>query len=112
MGSTQEEVDRMIRDARQHNLDRGYIRDLPGEAPQHRVRITRAFYLGACEVTQTQYERIMGANPSSFKVSGPDAPGRGSTCFRNTSDARTGTAVHRRAAAAVAAVADFAWLAP
>jgi formylglycine-generating enzyme required for sulfatase activity len=28
------------------------------EAPAHRVTITRAFYLGACEVTNAQYERF------------------------------------------------------
>jgi formylglycine-generating enzyme required for sulfatase activity len=44
------------------------------EKPQHRVRITKAFYLGATEVTQEQYEKVMGQNPSSFTESGPDAP--------------------------------------
>ncbi|MDA1016077.1 MAG: SUMF1/EgtB/PvdO family nonheme iron enzyme [Planctomycetota bacterium] len=37
---------------------------------QHRVRITRAFHLGVFEVTQAQYERVMGKNPSSFSSSG------------------------------------------
>ena len=36
------------------------------EQPAHRVRITRPFYLGAYEVTQEQYETIMGKNPSRF----------------------------------------------
>src|SRR5262245_52478947 len=34
------------------------------EGPQHEVEITRAFYLGAYEVTQGQYEKVMGENPS------------------------------------------------
>ena len=46
------------------------------EKPQHRVRITKPFYLGAYEVTQGQYEKVMGKNPS-FKKSGPDAPVEG-----------------------------------
>ena len=36
---------------------------------QHMVRITKAFYMGVTEVTQGQYERIMGVNPS-YKKSG------------------------------------------
>jgi hypothetical protein len=34
---------------------------------QHVVRITRPFYLGAHEVTQEQYELVMGSNPSAFR---------------------------------------------
>ncbi len=44
----------------------GDPRGFPTEQPQHRVRISRPFYLGATEVTQQQYERVMGTNPSSF----------------------------------------------
>jgi formylglycine-generating enzyme required for sulfatase activity len=40
------------------------------EKPQHRVRITRPFYLGMYEVTQAQYEAVMGKNPSAFKANG------------------------------------------
>jgi len=39
---------------------------------QHRVRITRAFYMSATEVTQAQYAAAMGANPSGFE--GLDRP--------------------------------------
>jgi formylglycine-generating enzyme required for sulfatase activity len=43
------------------------------EKPQHRVRITRSFFLGICEVTQQEYQRVMGANPSSEQLS-PQQP--------------------------------------
>jgi formylglycine-generating enzyme required for sulfatase activity len=39
------------------------------EKPQHRVRITRPFYMGATEVTQGQYQAATGANPSQLKGS-------------------------------------------
>jgi len=35
--------------------------------PQHLVRITKPFYLSVHEVTQQQYEKVMGKNPSSYK---------------------------------------------
>lgn len=35
---------------------------------QHEVEITRSFYLGIHEVTQGQYEQVVGTNPSRFKV--------------------------------------------
>ena len=43
-----------------------------GEKPQHRVRITKPFYLGKYQVTQEQWEAVMGSNPSRFK--GPKHP--------------------------------------
>jgi formylglycine-generating enzyme required for sulfatase activity len=36
------------------------------ESPVHAVRISRPFYFGRCEVTQAQWEKIMGANPGRF----------------------------------------------
>jgi len=40
------------------------------EQPQHRVRLTKPFLLGTHEVTQAEYERVMGTNPSVFSRSG------------------------------------------
>jgi formylglycine-generating enzyme required for sulfatase activity len=37
------------------------------EKPLHKVTISRSFYLGKFQVTQEQWEAVMGANPSHFK---------------------------------------------
>lgn len=37
------------------------------EAPEHKVTITKPFYLGKYEVTQEQWEAVMENNPSEFK---------------------------------------------
>jgi len=67
MGSTEAEVAKLLEEAKATNQPSWYIERLPGEAPKHRVRITKPFYLAASEVTQSQYERVMGNNPSKFK---------------------------------------------
>lgn len=38
------------------------------ERPEHRVKITRDFYLGKYEVTQSEYEKVTGKNPSAFRT--------------------------------------------
>jgi uncharacterized protein (TIGR02996 family) len=42
----------------------------PFEWPQHEVEITRPFYLGVFLVTQEQYQRVTGTNPSWFSAGG------------------------------------------
>ena len=44
------------------------------EKPLTRVRISRGSWLGKYEVTQGQWERVMGNNPSRFKSCGKDCP--------------------------------------
>jgi formylglycine-generating enzyme required for sulfatase activity len=34
---------------------------------QHKVTISKDYYLGVTEVTQGQYEKVMGTNPSKFQ---------------------------------------------
>jgi formylglycine-generating enzyme required for sulfatase activity/outer membrane protein assembly factor BamB len=41
------------------------------EKPQHRVHITKPFFIGMYEVTQQEYQRVMGTNPSFFAHTGP-----------------------------------------
>lgn len=43
------------------------------EVPKHEVTITKGFYLGKYEVTQAQYQTIMGSNPSKA-VKDPNCP--------------------------------------
>jgi formylglycine-generating enzyme required for sulfatase activity len=40
------------------------------EKPVHRVSISKDFWLGKYEVTQAQWQTVMGSNPSDFKGSG------------------------------------------
>jgi len=40
----------------------------------HEVEISQAFYLGTTEVTQRQWQRVMGSNPSHFTTCGLDCP--------------------------------------
>ncbi|MBN2008252.1 formylglycine-generating enzyme family protein [candidate division KSB1 bacterium] len=47
------------------------------EHPMHRVQITNGFLMGVTEVTQRQYETVMGNNPSAYK--GGDLPVEGVT---------------------------------
>jgi formylglycine-generating enzyme required for sulfatase activity len=42
------------------------------EKPAHRVQITKAFEIGRYEVTQAQWQSVMGSNPSTIK--GDDRP--------------------------------------
>ena len=49
-----------------------FMMSYPPSGSQHPVTITRPFHIGAFEVTQEQYQKVMGKNPSHFK--GPNNP--------------------------------------
>jgi len=52
-----------------------FLMGFPKDArPLTRVRISRGFYLSKYEVTQGQWEAMMGRNPSHFKNCGSDCP--------------------------------------
>ena len=44
-----------------------------GNEQQHCVRITKPFYLGVYEITQSEFEHMMGRNPSGFSNGGGQA---------------------------------------
>jgi formylglycine-generating enzyme required for sulfatase activity len=41
------------------------------EKPQHKVTISKSFYVGRYEVTQAQWEAVMGSNPYTLDRSNP-----------------------------------------
>jgi formylglycine-generating enzyme required for sulfatase activity len=63
MGSTPEEIAVEVEQAKENEALCERIRS---EGPRHRVKITRPFLLGMYHVTQGEYEKVMGANPSAF----------------------------------------------
>jgi formylglycine-generating enzyme required for sulfatase activity len=48
---------------------------LKAESPQHEVEITRGFWLGIHEVTQAQFKKVMGYNPSIYSIDASPRPG-------------------------------------
>jgi formylglycine-generating enzyme required for sulfatase activity len=44
------------------------------ERPMHRVTISKDFWMGQFDVTQKQWQEVMGNNPSGNRTAGPDAP--------------------------------------
>ena len=61
------------------------------EGPQHRVRLTKAFYLGATELTQAQWRGLMGVDRGFFKGESKPADGSWVDLQEFLSMANTGT---------------------
>jgi len=74
MGSSKEEMERLLREAREKKDGQSYTASLASEDPQHLVTIERFFYLAVAEVTQGQYQQVIGSNPSACVEAGPNAP--------------------------------------
>ncbi|MCC7420853.1 MAG: SUMF1/EgtB/PvdO family nonheme iron enzyme [Planctomycetaceae bacterium] len=69
MGSTPKEIDAAFKEADPNN--KVWIDRIKSEAPRHTVILTQPVYLGATEVTQAEYENVIGKNPSHFSPGGP-----------------------------------------
>ncbi len=68
------------------------------EGPMHQVTLSQPFYMGVYEVTQAQYQAVVGSNPSYFTSSGLEAPvervsWHSAVAFCNALSQRTGRAV-------------------
>ena len=70
-------------------------KDRGGDETRHTVTLTKGFYLGKHEVTQSQWEKVMGSNPSHFK--GGDRPVERVSCTAVTSFCEKLTELERKA---------------
>jgi formylglycine-generating enzyme required for sulfatase activity len=68
MGSSAEEIAAALKDVDPN--DKRWQECIKSEAPQHKVILTQPIYLGVNEVTQAEYEKVMGVNPSHFAPMG------------------------------------------
>jgi formylglycine-generating enzyme required for sulfatase activity len=64
MGSTRQEADRLLA---RYPDDKWVQMHVPHEVPRHHVRLVRPVYMTVTEVTQKQFETIVGRNPSQFR---------------------------------------------
>lgn len=79
MGASEEEINELIKTLRPDEFAKTVAHS---QAPRHRVILTKPFYLGKYEVTQGEYERVMGKNPSYFSATGE---GKGDVAGLDTS---------------------------
>ncbi len=68
MGSTADQIEQTLRSL--PNDHPHWPEVIKSQAPQHKVILTQPVYLGANEVTQAEYEKVMGGNPSYFAPTG------------------------------------------
>ncbi len=66
MGSTPEEIEAALKLIRYPS----WRENIESEGPRHKVVLTKPIYVGVIEVTQAQYEQVMGTNPSNFSATG------------------------------------------
>lgn len=85
MGSPPADIEAMMKWADEHKFE--WMKPgIPSEGPQHAVKLTTPFFLGVTEVTQEQFERVMGTNPSFFAKTGSDPKWVEIVAGLNTSD--------------------------
>ena len=70
MGSSDAEVQAAYRDVKHYLPNEAKLEWFTSEKPQHEVTIRVGLYMGRYEVTQAQWQTVMGSNPSYFKNCG------------------------------------------
>jgi formylglycine-generating enzyme required for sulfatase activity len=66
MGSADAEIESVLAQARRYNPD-AKRKWFTSEQPQHRVTLSQPFYMGKFQVTQAEWQVVMGHNPSYFE---------------------------------------------
>ncbi len=70
MGNTPEEIEAELKRPGLIQHLHFWRTPIESEGPQHKVVLTKPIYVGVTEVTQAQYELVMGTNPSHFSATG------------------------------------------
>lgn len=70
MGSTKEEIEAELKRPELVQHLHFWQAPIESEGPRHKVVLTKPIYVGVTEVTQAQYELVMGTNPSYFSATG------------------------------------------
>lgn len=70
MGSTPEQIEAALKAVPAPRWGEEWRDLVRSEGPQHQAVLTKPYYLGIHEVTQSQYEQVMTKNPSVFSPQG------------------------------------------
>ena len=84
MGRSPTEKDKQNDLKKANGTMKGEWSPLWSEYPQHEVTIIKPFYMGKYEVTQEQFEKVMGYNPSDEK--NPKFPVSGGTALKGSKE--------------------------
>lgn len=66
MGSIPAEIEAALKDVPDDSNSQWTRKMIQSESPRHKVVLSQPIYLGAYEVTQAEYEKVMGKNPSHY----------------------------------------------
>ena len=77
MGSSEEEIEGLLKEVEETGDLEGYAERIASEGPQHKVRISRPFYLAAHELTVGQFKAFVEATGHKTVVESSDASGSG-----------------------------------